>query len=247
MSALVVARYGRDAAYGAEELKLAAHRYAFLALSISILIHFCMIGFYYVNAAFDSNIPQVKPPFRGVLIDIPDFPLPIPGIIELPPPSGRVVPKTGDAGTIVPVPEDPSTLEKTYKSQGELAGDVDPHGIIRSSEETTTSRDLVIPDTAPPDTFIAVEKDPVIVKSVVPEYPPLALKAGLEGRVFVKMWVDRQGKVREVRVIKTNNDIFNDASVEAAKQFVFTPAYMNNGPVSVWVAMPFRFRLTGTK
>mgnify|MGYP001093111118 CR=1 FL=1 len=30
---------------------------------------------------------------------------------------------------------------------------------------------------------------------------------------------------------------------DAAKQWVFTPAMMNAGPVAVWVAMPFRFAL----
>jgi hypothetical protein len=28
---------------------------------------------------------------------------------------------------------------------------------------------------------------------------------------------------------------------------VFTPAYMNNGPVSVWVSVPFKFRLADKK
>jgi hypothetical protein len=26
-------------------------------------------------------------------------------------------------------------------------------------------------------------------------------------------------------------------------QWVFTPAIMNNGPVAVWVAIPFKFKL----
>ena len=32
-------------------------------------------------------------------------------------------------------------------------------------------------------------------------------------------------------------------AVEAAIQFVFTPAVMNNGAVCVWVALPFKFQL----
>ncbi|GAG02318.1 unnamed protein product, partial [marine sediment metagenome] len=32
-------------------------------------------------------------------------------------------------------------------------------------------------------------------------------------------------------------------AVKAAMSFVFTPAYMNNGPVSVWVSIPFKFKL----
>jgi TonB family protein len=102
-------------------------------------------------------------------------------------------------------------------------------------------------DDAPPADFVAVEKEPVIIKRVEPEYPEFAMRSGLEGRVFVKIWVDKQGKVRQVVVLKSDLEIFNASAVEAAKKFVFTPAYMNNGPVAVWVSVPFRFRLADKK
>ena len=38
--------------------------------------------------------------------------------------------------------------------------------------------------------------------------------------------------------------VFNEAAVQAALGWVFTPAMMNNGPVRVWAAVPFRFKLT---
>jgi TonB family protein len=69
----------------------------------------------------------------------------------------------------------------------------------------------------------------------------------LEGNVFVKVWVDKEGKVRKVVILKSDAPIFEEAAVAAAKQFVFTPAVMQKGPVSVWVSIPFRFRLTGNK
>ena len=39
--------------------------------------------------------------------------------------------------------------------------------------------------------------------------------------------------------------IINTCAVtqKAAMQWVFTPAMMNNGPVAVWAAVPFRFKL----
>jgi len=61
--------------------------------------------------------------------------------------------------------------------------------------------------------------------------------------VWVKIWVNKRGKPHEVRIVKSDNEMFNDAAIAAAKQFLFTPAYMNNGPVSVWVTVPFKFRL----
>jgi protein TonB len=98
-------------------------------------------------------------------------------------------------------------------------------------------------DIMPADSFFAVQREPMVLKSVKPVYPEIALKAGLEGTVFVKLWVDKTGKVRLVKVVKGEYEVLNQAAVSAAEQFVFTPAVMNSGPVSVWVGMPFKFRL----
>ncbi len=43
--------------------------------------------------------------------------------------------------------------------------------------------------------------------------------------------------------MKSDNEIFNENAIKAALGWVFTPAMMNNGPVAVWAAVPFRFKL----
>jgi protein TonB len=108
-------------------------------------------------------------------------------------------------------------------------------------------QDIRIEDDAPPADFVPVEKEPVVIKKVEPKYPELAMRAGLEGKVWVKIWVDKEGKPRQVVVLKSDAEIFNEPAVEAAKQFLFTPAYMNNGPVAVWVSVPFKFKLADRK
>ncbi len=248
MSSLVVVHPGRAAAYGAEELKRAAHRYMFTALSISILVHFSLIGFYYLDAMSQTDdMHPWQPPPRGPVVIVDNGPR-IPGIYTPPPETGTERPRQrGRAGIVIPVPDNPLVDTVAYASQDDLRRAVDPGNLSFDIPEYRVPPDIAIPDEAPPDTFIAVEKDPVLVSSVMPAYPPLALKAEVEGRVIVKMWVDRQGKVREVRVVRSTNEIFDDVAVEAAKKFVFTPAYMNNGPVSVWVAYPFRFKLTDAR
>jgi TonB family protein len=59
--------------------------------------------------------------------------------------------------------------------------------------------------------------------------------------------VGKDGRVREVVVVKSDFEILSEAAVEAAKQFVFTPAYVTGGPVAVWVAIPFDFRLANAR
>jgi protein TonB len=88
-----------------------------------------------------------------------------------------------------------------------------------------------------------VQIAPTVIQSVVPEYPQLAVEIGLEGKVWVKIWVDESGRPRKVVVLKGDVEVLNEAAVAAAKKFVFTPAIMNDRPVSVWVAIPFCFKL----
>ncbi len=95
--------------------------------------------------------------------------------------------------------------------------------------------------------FVPYDKEPQIVKKIDPTYPERALRAGLEGKVIVKIRVDKEGKARQVVVLKSDAEIFNEPAIETAKQFVFTPAYVNNEPVAVWVSYPFLFRLSGKK
>jgi protein TonB len=94
-----------------------------------------------------------------------------------------------------------------------------------------------------PADFVPVEKQPTPVKQVKPEYPEIARRAGVEGTVWVKILVDKEGKAKKAVIVKSDAEIFNDPAKEAALQWVFTPAMMNNGPVAVWVSVPFRFNL----
>ena len=55
------------------------------------------------------------------------------------------------------------------------------------------------------------------------------------------------GRVREAAVEYSQAECLNDAALEAARGYIFTPAYMNNGPVAVWVSIPFRFKLADRK
>jgi len=92
------------------------------------------------------------------------------------------------------------------------------------------------------DEFITVDVNPVPIKKVDPIYPDEARKAGIEGRVFVKILIDKQGKVKKAANV-TGPEIFHKATIEAAMQWVFKPALQRDKPIAVWVALPFQFKL----
>ena len=91
--------------------------------------------------------------------------------------------------------------------------------------------------------FVPVDKQPEVVVQVPPVYPKTAKRKGIEGSVYVKMLVGKNGKVLKAVIIQTDNEVFNQPSIDAALQFVFTPAIAYKKPVIVWVLVPFKFKL----
>jgi periplasmic protein TonB len=147
-------------------------------------------------------------------------------------------------GIPVPVPDAEVSPEQTIASQTEMAAVSAPvvSDAGGSGGGAQIENDIKITDEDPPD-FVPVEKMPVPVKTVTPEYPEIARRAGVEGTVWIKALVDKEGKVKKVVIQKSDADIFNEPASQAAMQYVFTPAIMNSGPVAVWASIPFRFKL----
>lgn len=234
--------------YGREEVKKSFHRNYVRGMIISVAIHAVVIGSYYVGdilGSDDDDIPMVKVrTFRYSDLGPP------PSISQAPTPPAvgvqAVVKPT--IGMPVPVPDAEISPERTLATQQELSSTPSPFLEDLSKDgNVQITPDISIDEDPAMDAFVPYEKGPEIVKKVIPKYPEMALRAGIEGTVWVKVLVDKDGKPKKAVVIKSSVDILNDAAVEAAMQFIFTPAIMNNGAVRVWVAMPFRFYLRETQ
>lgn len=98
--------------------------------------------------------------------------------------------------------------------------------------------------TRPPTDFVAVDKEPEMLVKKERAYHALALKAGLEGKLWLKVWIDQPGNAHDARVTRSGAEIFNQAAVDTAKAFRFKLAILNGKPVSVWVAI--RFKIAGS-
>lgn len=96
--------------------------------------------------------------------------------------------------------------------------------------------------------FVAVEQtpDPIggiegIQKRIV--YPEIAKRAGVQGRVFVKAFVDENGNVVKVELIKGIGAGCDEAAMEAVKATKFVPGKQRGKAVKVQVAIPILFKL----
>jgi TonB family protein len=87
------------------------------------------------------------------------------------------------------------------------------------------------------------DKAPEAKTMVQPKYPDLATKAGMEGTVWTKVSIDETGRVTKVVVTKSDAEIFNQVSIDAAMQWAFRPAMKGGKPIATEVSIPFRFKL----
>ncbi len=94
--------------------------------------------------------------------------------------------------------------------------------------------------------FVKVEVQPAFIYKETPVYPPLAQRASMEGTVWVKILVDKNGNALQAVVAKASgaNAGFEEAAVEAAKKCKFSPAIQNGRPIALWVTFPFKFELS---
>ena len=80
------------------------------------------------------------------------------------------------------------------------------------------------------------------LNDVGPDYPDIAKKAGLTGRVILKYKIDVDGSVSDVQVLE-GNEIFRKPAIDAVSQFRYRPAERDGKPVPVWMTMPFKLVL----
>lgn len=96
--------------------------------------------------------------------------------------------------------------------------------------------------------FIAVEEMPEPIGGIATiqskiVYPEIAKRAGVQGRVFVKAFVDENGVVTKVELIRGIGAGCDEAAMEAVKKTQFKPGKQRGKPVKVQVTVPVLFKL----
>lgn len=123
--------------------------------------------------------------------------------------------------------------------------------------ETELDVDAVV-ESAPPPPQIEEETEPVFFVAVeeMPEpiggiaaiearitYPDIALRAGIQGRVFIRAFVDEGGNVSKAEVLKGIGAGCDQAAIDAVMKTKFKPGRQRGKPVKVQVSLPIVFRI----
>lgn len=76
------------------------------------------------------------------------------------------------------------------------------------------------------------------------EYPKMAMKQGIEGVVYLELFIDENGNIRRVNVLKDPGYGFTEAAIAALDGITCKPALVNDKPVAVRFRYPIRFILS---
>jgi periplasmic protein TonB len=89
---------------------------------------------------------------------------------------------------------------------------------------------------------IASVQSPRLIKRIEPEFPPVALKAHIQGTVVISAVTDIYGRVQEVKIVN-GHPLLKQAVIDAVKQWVYEPYILNGVPRPVKFTVVVHFNL----
>lgn len=263
---------GRNRHYGAYELRALYQRHMTRALIIATAMCALLLVFPVVAKLLDKDVAMVKPDLdKGKVTLIPP-PLTPDRVITPPPPpvapTRSVTPSTpappvaSTRFTEMRVTPDEQATEEV-PDQKQLAttaiSTVTTPGEISATDlgqltDTGGSKEIG-DDVVKKTIFTVVEQMPqlttgggtaaivaAIQKAV--KYPSLALRNGVEGRVFVSFVVNPQGDVSDVKVVKGLGSGLDEETMRAVQNLPkFIPGKQNGQAVSVAFTVPISFKI----
>ena len=216
-------------------------------LAISWAVHTLGIGAVVVLPLLfaTDHLPVVpKEVLTYVTVAAPPPPPPPPAAAPTPAPavkrpSPRPTPTPRPAPVLVPR-ELPPSIE--VADDDESAGDFDsldgiaggvPGGVLGGVLGGIVGgiADVTPPPPPPPAPRAPVRtggqiQAPALVKRVPPVYPPLAVKAKVQGVVILEATVGRDGRVEDVEVLRSV-PLLDRAAIDAVRQWVYDPLLLN--------------------
>ena len=97
----------------------------------------------------------------------------------------------------------------------------------------------------PASTPVAVGGDvqmALLIRKIIPEYPPLAKSARISGVVRLIGTIAKDGTIQNLRLV-SGHPLLARAAIEAVRQWVYKPTFLNGQPVEVIAPIEVNFTL----
>lgn len=131
-------------------------------------------------------------------------------------------------------PEVPSTRLPALAGQGV------PTAVVRAPRDTLT------PTAGAQSAEPHVGARPDYAYNPPPDYPLAMREQGMGGVVWLRVWVDGEGRPGEIRLARGSGyRLLDDAAMRAVRHWRFVPARIGDQATASWVEFPIRFALSG--
>jgi protein TonB len=213
------------------------------SLMVSLGLHFtAVVALVLVPLLFvTESFPQVQSMMRAFVAEPPPPPPPPPPAPDASPrPAVEVTRATPVDAPLEIAPEPPPDANL---SEAAFA-DVVPGGIvggIASVEAPPLSSPPAEAPSAPVRIGGAI-KQPALVSRVGPVYPAMAVSSHVEGMVILEAVVDREGRVEDVRILRSV-PLLDGAAIDAVRQWRYEPLVVNGHLARFIVTVTVNFQL----
>ena len=82
-----------------------------------------------------------------------------------------------------------------------------------------------------------------VLRRVEPRYPTALVAARKNAIVTVRCVIDRNGRIRDPEIVTSSWAPFNQAVLEAVRQWTFAPGTMRGEPVDTWFELTVKFEV----
>ncbi len=247
--------------YGAVEVKELIKKYTIRGFLYTVLIFALAMGSYLATVKIESGggrklkmapiqkikLDQLPPPQSDAPVEAPP-PQQMQEIVHHGPASRAGTPVPVPDAEITPDMQEFAAMDEMSRASAEGGDGEDLGGFAPNIDFDAKALEVEAPVEEPdPDDFIAVEEEasldlPSLQKIV--KYPDLARRAGVEGTVYVKVLIGKDGSPKKTIIEMSDNELLNKAAQEAVMKYRgFTPGIQNGQPIQMWISIPIEFRL----
>jgi protein TonB len=221
---------------------------------VSIAVHGALVGALFVATLAFVAAPVPEQPTMMAFVAAPPPPPPPPPPAAAPKKPERVK-ALATSGDVAPI-ESPQAIEpeapvpdvgegEDVGVEGGVPGGI-PGGVVGGlmREPEPPPPPPPVPERKAP-VRIGVGgqiKEPALLSRVDPVYPLLAIVQQLEGVVVLEAIVDEEGRVENLRVLRSPG-VFERAAVEAVRQWRYSPVILNGRPEKFILTVTVSFRL----
>ena len=223
-----------------------------LTVTLSLMAHTAMLVTLVSVSVLSVSSDLPKP--NEMLAFVAPAPLPAP---PAPAPAARAPARQASpakaAAPETPAPQTPVEAPQTIETKAVSAMPPDtllrgiggmPDGVIGGVSGGTGTSAVLTPPPPPPPPKEPVHiggniKAPALLSQTQPEYPGIALRSHMAGRVVVEATVAPTGSVEAVRVVESGG-LFDQAALDAVRKWRYAPLLLNG------TAMPFVLTVTVT-